>query len=524
MLDRLSIRNFSSRLRKYLVLVGRMDVVMKSEYILAVDQSTSGTKGVLFNKAGKLVGRCNAMHRQYYPKPGWVEHDAEEIFDNTLKTIKGVITDTGISPDEVIALAISNQRETALVWDKITGRPVYHAVVWQCGRAREICQTLEQKGYGKMVKDKTGLVLSPYFSAAKLKWILDNVEGAREKADKGELLCGNMDAWLIWKLTGGKVHATDYSNASRTQLFNITDLDWDDELLEIFTIPRSMMPEIKSSDAIFGYTSCGGVLSKEIPITGVLGDSHAALFGQNCFEKGMAKTTYGTGSSIMMNIGDKNIRSKKGLVTSIAWGIDGKVEYVFEGNINFTGATIKWLVDDLQLISSSRESGEIASSISDNGGVYLVPAFTGLSAPYWDSNARAIITGMTMGTKKAHVVRAAEESIAYQIRDIIDIMVEEADINLKELRVDGGPTRDDFLMQFQADMLSCTVVRNKIEELSAAGAAYMAGMSVKLWADKEEISSLRKIDRVFQNTAKDEKCKQLYDGWKAAVNRALTGR
>lgn len=494
---------------------------MKTKYILAMDQSTSGTKGVLFDPRGKLVGRHNEAHRQYYPRPGWVEHDAEEILHNTIRAVSGVLADTGVSPDDVIALAISNQRETALVWDKTTGRPLCHAVVWQCNRGDEICEQLKAKGYAEIIREKTGLVLSPYFSAAKIAWILEHVEGARQMAEQGKLLCGNMDAWLIWNLTGGKVHATDYSNASRTQLFNLSTLDWDDELLGFFKIPRSMLPKVESSNAIFGTTDCNGIFRDKIPITGVMGDSHAALFGQNCFERGMTKTTYGTGSSIMMNIGNRYIRSAKGLVTSLAWGMDGKVDYVFEGNINFTGATIKWLTEDIGLLENSKQSGILAASVPDSRGVYLVPAFTGLNAPYWDSEARAIICGISGGTKKAHLVRAAEESIAYQIRDILDIMVEEAHADLKELRVDGGPTRDGFLMQFQADILSCAVIRNRIEELSAAGAAYMAGLTVGFWKDKKEISSLREIDKEFHSGMDIQMRDKLYYGWKSAVRRAM---
>ena len=494
---------------------------MSSGYILAVDQSTSGTKAVLFNTAGELVGRHNEMHRQFCPKPGWVEHDAEEIYENTLRAMKGVIEENGVPKAKIAALAISNQRETAVVWDKRTGKPICHAVVWQCARGEQICHKLREAGCAQAVSEKTGLVLSPYFSAAKIKWILDNTEGARQKAENGGLLCGNMDAWLIWKLTEGRVHATDYSNAGRTQLFNISRLDWDDELLGMFTIPRGMLPEVRPSGSIFGLTSCGGIFDKKIPIAGVLGDSNAALFGQGCFKKGMAKATYGTGSSIMMNIGDSDIRSKKGIVTSIAWGLNGKVEYVFEGNINFAGATTKWLAENLQLISNSKEAGEIASSVGGSGGVYLVPAFTGLGAPYWDSEARAVITGMTADTKKEHIVRAAEECIAYQIRDIVEVMNKEAGLKLRELRVDGGPTRDDFLMQFQADMLSCNIVRNRIEELSAAGAAYMAGLCVKLWSGREEILSLRKTEREFSPRMSEKTRENLYSGWKSAVKKAL---
>lgn len=493
------------------------------QYLLAIDQSTSGTKAILFDQHGKLICRSTVDHRQFYPRPGWVEHDAVEIYQKTLQAVEEVLGMRNIRRGQVVAVSLTNQRETALIWDKTTGRPVYHALVWQCRRAGAICQKLVQQGYGERVREKSGLVLSPYFTAPKMKWILDNVAGVREKAVAGELLFGTMDTWLIWNLTGGKVHATDFSNASRTLLFNINDLCWDPELLEIFTIPAGMMPEVKDSTDIFGYTNIGSLLPQDTPIAGVMGDSHAALFGQNCFEPGMIKTTYGTGSSIMMNIGDRPLTSEKGLVTSIAWGMNHRVEYVFEGNINCTGATIKWLVDDLELLTSSQEAGQLASAVNDTGGVYLVPAFVGLGAPYWDSEARASITGITRGTKRVHLVRAAEESIAYQIKDVIDLMRDESGLAIQELRVDGGPTKDDFLMQFQADMLDVAVVRNKIEELSALGSAYMAGLAVGVWRDKGEIRELRIQDAVFYSQINPDLREKLYQGWKEAVRRSLSG-
>jgi glycerol kinase len=493
-----------------------------ASFILAIDQSTSGTKAIVFDESAKLICRSTVEHRQFYPNPGWVEHDAAEIYQKTLQAVGEVIENSHIDKSQIQAVSITNQRETALIWDKNTGTPVYHAIVWQCQRAGAICKDIASGGLSKIIKGKTGLILSPYFSAPKMKWILDNVSGVREKAESGSLLFGTMDSWLIWNLTGGKIHATDFSNASRTLLFNIHDLEWDQELLDIFTIPRSMMPEVKFSNEIFGHTSCGGVLPGEIPISGVMGDSHAALFGQNCFNKGMAKATYGTGSSIMMNIGGKPLDSESGIVTSIAWGMNRKVDYVFEGNINCTGATIKWLVDDLKLLASSKEAGSIAASIDDTDGVYLVPAFVGLGAPYWDSEARASITGMTRGTGKAHLVRAAEESIAYQIKDIIDLMICESSASLGELRVDGGPTKDDFLMQFQSDMLGVDVIRNRIEELSALGSAYMAGLAVGIWQNLQEIQSLRIQDAVFHSRMDDSKRTKLYHGWKNAVEQTLS--
>lgn len=493
---------------------------MNQKYILSIDQGTSGTKAVLFNSDGELICRHTCSHRQIYPKPGWVEHDAEEIYDKTLEALRVAIELSGIHYEQITAVSISNQRETIVVWDKRTGKPVYNAIVWQCQRGTEICSRLASDGIEALIQEKTGLKLSPYFSAAKIKWILDHVPGAKENAENGHLIFGTMDSWLLWKLTDGKVHATDYSNASRTQLFNIKTLSWDIEILKLFGIPLSMAPSVYYSDYIFGTISPSLGIGN-IPITGVMGDSHAALFGQNCFNSGMVKATYGTGSSIMANIGKSPVWSKKGLVTSLAWGINGEIEYVLEGNINCTGATIKWLVDDLELISSSREAGNIAASVVSNEGVYLVPAFVGLSAPYWDSEARASITGMTRGTKKAHIVRAAEESIAYQIKDIVDLIKDESGIILSDLRVDGGPTRDDFLMQFQADVLNLPVSRPKIEELSAIGAAFMAGLATGVWSCKEEICHLRKTDPAFMPSMQESLRINLYKGWREAVDRVL---
>jgi glycerol kinase len=496
---------------------------MGDKYILVIDQGTSATKAILIDSTGKLIHRCNMAHGQFYPRLGWVEHDAEEIYTNTLRVIHDVLHESDVAQNSIAAIAISNQRETAVVWDRDTGKPIYNAIVWQCQRGADICRMLEEQGLGQLIQRKTGLILSPYFSASKISWVLEHVEGARSKAEAGELLCGNIDAWLIWKLTGGRIHATDYSNASRTQLFNIHEQKWDEELLKTFNIPACMLPEVKSSNEIFGYTRKSHGFTREIPISGVMGDSNGALFGQNCFEKGMAKATYGTGSSIMMNIGTKPVLSNSGIVTSIAWGIYDTISYVFEGNINYTGDTIRWLVEDIELISSSREASKLASSVRENGGVYLVPAFTGLSAPYWNSSARATIMGMTRGTKKAHIVRAAEESIAYQIKDIIELMKDESGSNLNRLLVDGGPTRDDFLLQFQADILGIPVVRNRIEELSAMGAAYMAGLGVGIWNSIEKIKELRDSDRIFYSRMECEERAILYKGWKDAVNMTLSG-
>lgn len=491
------------------------------KYIVSIDQGTSGTKVMLFDEQGMLVQRHNEAHRQFYPHPGWVEHDAMEIFNQTVTAIDAVIAHAKVNSNEIQAVAIANQRETVVVWDKTTGLPLCPAVVWQCNRATDICDELLRQGYGDMVMEKTGLVLSPYYSAAKVKWILDNVAGAREKAERGELLFGTIDSWLTYKLTGGSVHATDYSNASRTQLYNITKLCWDEELLKLFTIPFSMAPEVCSSNHRFGEMAVTCLAGRHIPVAGIMGDSHAALFGQNCFECGMTKVTYGTGSSIMMNIGNRPYLSKKGLVTSIGWGIDGAVEYVAEGNINCSGASIKWLVDDLQLIGDSKCTEEIALSIPSSEGVYLVPAFVGLGTPYWDSEATALITGMTRGTKKAHVVRAVLESMGYQVKDILDIMTYEADVPLKEIRVDGGPTRNRFIMQFQSDILQSSVIVNQLEEICALGSAYMAGLAVGLWKSKDELKALRKNDVCFTPQMPTSEKDTLYSGWKKAVARAL---
>ena len=494
---------------------------MTPRYILVIDQGTSATKAVLVGEDGHIAARFDTKHVQSYPQPGWVEHDPEEIAVRVSEAVRGVLQASGIDPAGIAAVSVSNQRETAMIWDRATGRPVYPAIVWQCNRAEAICRRMEAEGKADMVRRKTGLVLSPYFSAAKLAWILENVPGARERAERGELAAGTMDAWLVWQLTGGAVHATDWSNASRTQLLNLETLAWDPELLDAFGLPASLMPRLLDSDAVFGETTVGGLLPAPVPVTGVMGDSHAALFGQLCFRRGMVKTTYGTGSSIMMHIGDKPLASDGGLVTSIAWGRGGRVEYVLEGNLNCTGAVIKWLVDDLGLIASSREAGTIAASIADTDGVYLVPAFVGLGAPYWESRARAAITGMTRGTGKAQVVRAAEECIAYQVKDIVDRMAHDAGISIRELRVDGGPTRDAFLMQFQADMLGLRVTAGHAEELSARGAALMGGLTTGLWESPEALEALDFPATVYEARMDGETRNRLYAGWQHAVQGVL---
>ncbi|MBN2012804.1 glycerol kinase GlpK [candidate division KSB1 bacterium] len=495
---------------------------MSDAKILAIDQSTSGTKAVIFSDQGKVVHRCTENHEQYYPQPDWVEHDPEEIFEKTKLAIKNVLKESKTDLSEIAAVAITNQRETVAVWDRTNGKPVYNAIVWQCQRGAAVCKTLKEQGYSEMVESKTGLLIDPYFSATGLKWIMDNVEGVKEKAAAGELVFGTMDSWIIYNLTGGKAHATDYSNASRTMLYNIYDLKWDNELLELMGLHESMAPEVKYSDAIFGYTEIGDVFDREIPITGVMGDSHAALFGQNCFKKGMAKTTYGTGSSIMMNIGKKPMKSPQGLVTSIGFGCKNEIDYVFEGNVHCTGDIINWLVKDLELISNAQQSEALALSVDDTNGVYMAPAFVGLGAPYWDNAAKASISGMARSTKKAHVVRAALEAIAYQIKDLVDLMTKGVGIELSDIRVDGGPTKNEFLMQFQSDMLSSNVVVNDVEEASALGAAFAGGIGVGLWKNLDELGGLLSTRKKYQPKMSKDVKEKLYAGWLKAVNTVIT--
>ena len=486
-------------------------------YIIAIDQSTSATKAILFDEGCKLLGRVNVEHKQYYPQAGWVEHDAEEIYANAVEAIRGLMK-LGLAEEGAsYSLAITNQRETVVVWNAETGKPISHAVVWQCQRGAEICRQLKEAGHEKTFLAKSGLLLDPYFSASGVKWLLDNVEGAREAAEKGQLRMGTIDSWLIWKLTGGEVHATDYTNASRTLLFNIHTLDWDEELCSLFTVPRTMLPKALPCDAVFGRTTIEGLFPEGIEIAGVLGDSHGALAGQMCFEAGMGKATYGTGSSVMVNIGEEAVAAPEGLVTSVGFAAKGKVFYAFEGNIHCTGATLRWLADQLQLIGSPAETEALATSVESTNGVYLVPAFAGLGAPWWNSEAKAIIAGMTLGTTKAHVVRAALEAIPYQIKDLVDLMTGQAGVKLKELRVDGGPTRNRFLMQFQADMLNATINRADIEEASAMGAVVMNGLARGVWATLDEVAALRTSDNRIEPKMTAEERATLHGGWIEAV-------
>lgn len=491
------------------------------KYVLGIDQSTQGTKGLLFDEKGALLCRTDLPHKQYVDERGWVEHDPEEIYANTVQVVKNLVEKAGIDKKEIAVLGISNQRETALVWDRKTGKPVYNAVVWQCARGSEICKKIaaEHENAEELVRSHTGLQLSPYFSAAKIAWVLQNVPGAQEKADRGELCCGTIDSWLIYKLTGGREFRTDYSNASRTQMFNIGNLAWDPEVCGLFGIPVSCLAEVTDSDGEYGTTDFGGYLDAPISIRGVLGDSHGALFGQGCIETGMIKTTYGTGSSIMMNIGKKPVYSSR-VVTSLAWKLNGEVNYVLEGNINYTGAVITWLKDDLKLITSPGETETLALESNPKDHTYLVPAFTGLGAPYWDSEAEGIITGMTRTTKKAEIVRAGLDCIAYQITDVVRAMSEESGIAIGELRVDGGPTRNKYLMQFQSDIADVAVQVPSAEELSGIGAAYAAGIAAGIYDREEVFGQMSRTKFSPKMDASERNAK--YTGWKKAIAQVLT--
>lgn len=490
-----------------------------SKYVLGIDQSTQGTKALLFDAEGTLICRADLPHKQYIDERGWVEHDPEEIYANTVQVVKNLVEKANIDKNDIAVLGISNQRETALVWDRATGKPVYNAIVWQCARGAQICDAIAKDGHAEMVRAHTGMQLSPYFSAGKIAWVLQNVEGAQEKANKGELCCGTIDSWLVFKLTGGKEFRTDYSNASRTQMFNIGKLAWDEEVCGLFKIPTSCLAKVTDSDGEYGMTDFDGYLDNPIPIRGVMGDSHGALFGQGCIERGMIKTTYGTGSSIMMNIGTEPVYSQS-VVTSLAWKLNGEVNYVLEGNINYTGAVITWLKDDLELISNPGETEALAYAANPKDKTYLVPAFTGLSAPYWDNEATGVITGMTRTTKRAEVVRAGLDCIAYQITDVVEAMSKESGIAIGELRVDGGPTRNKYLMQFQSDIARVTVQVPSAEELSGIGAAYAAGIAVGMYNRDEVFAKMSRTK--FETKMAEEEREEKYAGWKRAVAQVLT--
>ena len=493
-------------------------------YIIAIDQSTSSTKALLFDEQCRMIGRTNVDHKQYYPQTGWVEHDAEEIYQNMIEAIRQLLEVSG-ERSEVsgYSLCLTNQRETAVVWNKTTGKPISRAVVWQDTRGAELCRQLRADSKTvDMVMAKSGLLIDPNFSASGVKWLLDHVSGAREAAEKGELLMGTIETWLVWKLTGGKLHATDTTNASRTMLFNIHTMDWDDDLLRLFDIPRSMMPEVRPCDAIYGETTCDGLFNEPIQIAGVLGDSHGALVGQMCFTPGSGKVTYGTGSSVMVNIGEKPLAAPEGLVTSVGFTAFDKTYYGFEGNIYSTGATLKWIADQLQLVGHPAEMEALATSVEDNGGVYIVPAFSGLGAPWWQSGVKGAVFGLTFATTKAHFLRAALESIAYQIKDLVDVMAQATGGKLNEICADGGPTKNKFLMQFQADMLDTPVVCTEVDDASAFGAVIMNGFARGLWKDFSDVTAFRKVTQVYQPTSDNSQLNsRLYDGWRQAVHQLI---
>lgn len=490
---------------------------MTEKYIISIDQSTQGTKALLFDESGSLIKRTDHPHEQIINEKGWVSHNPSEIYANVIDAVTRLTED--IDRSKIVGVGISNQRETSLAWDKVTGEPLGNAIVWQCSRAVDICERVEKKGEAENIRRRTGMNLSPYFPASKIAWILEHVEGAREKAEKGEICHGTIDSWVVYKLTGGRSYKTDYSNASRTQLFNIFELKWDEEICGLFGIDPKNMAEVCDSDAYYGETDFEGLLDAPVPIHGVLGDSHGSLFGQGCLKPGMTKATYGTGSSIMMNIGEQPVLSTHGVVTSLAWSMGGKVNYVLEGNLNYTGAVITWLKDDLKLIESPGETGALAEQAVKEDSLYLVPAFSGLGAPYWDSRAAAAIVGMTRTTGKAEVVRAGVECIAYQITDIVKAMSEDAGVKVEELRVDGGPTKNTYLMQFQSDIADAVVQVPDSEELSGIGPAYAAGLALGVWDE----SIFGKLNRVKYEPEMDGGIREKkYGGWKAAVDRILT--
>jgi len=491
------------------------------KYILSLDQGTTSSRAIIFNKKGKIVHVAQREFTQYFPNPGWVEHNANEIWGSILAVIASVLSESNVKPEQIAGIGITNQRETTVVWDKESGQPIYHAIVWQSRQSNEICDELKAAGYQDRFQKKTGLLIDAYFSGTKVNWILEHVDGAREKAEQGKLLFGTIDTWIIWKLSGGKAHVTDYSNAARTLMFNIHELKWDDELLEILQVPKCMLPEVKPSSEIYAKTADYHFFGKEIPIAGAAGDQQAALFGQACYEKGMAKNTYGTGCFMLMNTGEKAVRSEHGLLTTIAWGINGKIEYALEGSIFVAGSAIGWLHDGLRILKNSADSEAYARKVESTDGVYVVPAFVGLGTPYWDSEVRGAVFGLTRGTSKEHFIRATLESLAYQTKDVLVAMEEDSGIKLKTLRVDGGAVKNNFLMEFQSNILNVPVERTQINETTALGAAYLAGLAVGYWDSQEEIAKQWAIDRIFQPKMEEEDRERLYNGWKKAVKAAM---
>ncbi|MDU7336678.1 MAG: glycerol kinase GlpK [Clostridium sp.] len=490
------------------------------KYLIALDQGTTSSRCIIFDKQGNIINVAQKEFTQIFPHPGWVEHDPMEIWSSQLAVLTEAKARCNVDVSDIAAIGITNQRETTIVWDRHTGQPVYNAIVWQCRRTAEYCDELKAKGLEKSVKEKTGLIIDAYFSGTKVRWILENVEGAREKAEKGDLLFGTVDSWLIWKLTKGKRHVTDYTNASRTMLFNIHTLEWDDEILKELGIPKSMLPEVKPSSYVYGNVD-PEFLGGEIPIAGIAGDQQAALFGQCCFESGLVKNTYGTGCFILMNTGEKAVDSKNGLLTTIAWGLDGKVEYALEGSVFVAGAAIQWLRDGLRMIDNAAFTETYAKKVPDSAGVYVVPAFVGLGAPYWDQYARGIIVGLTRGVEKEHFIRATVESLAYQSYDVMKAMEADAGVVLKELHVDGGASANNFLMQFQSDILGIDVLRPKVIESTALGAVYLAGLAVGYYKDKEDIRQNVALDRTFTPNMEEAKREELVSGWKDAVKRSF---
>ncbi len=490
------------------------------QYIMALDAGTTSSRCILFNEKGEMISVAQKEFTQYFPQPGWVEHDAMEIWSTQIGVAQEAMHKINASAEDIAAIGITNQRETTVVWDKNTGEPVYHAIVWQCRRTSEYCDSLKEKGLIDSFRQKTGLVIDAYFSGTKLKWILDNVPGVRERAEAGDLLFGTIDTWLIWKLTKGKVHVTDYSNASRTLLFNIQELKWDEEILNELNIPASMLPEAKPSSCVYGETEAS-LFGSPIPIAGAAGDQQAALFGQTCFNAGEAKNTYGTGCFLLMNTGETPVYSKNGLVTTIAWGLDGKVNYALEGSIFVAGAAIQWLRDQVKLVDSAPDSEYMATKVKDTNGAYVVPAFTGLGAPYWDQYARGAIVGLTRGVNKYHIIRATVESLAYQTHDVLKAMQQDSGITLNALKVDGGACANNFMMQFQADIINAPVHRPVCVETTAMGAAYLAGLAVKYWASKEDVIKNWQISRIFKPSLEEEERAKLVAGWNKAVKCAM---
>jgi len=486
-------------------------------YVIALDQGTTSSRAVLFDHAQQIAGLCQQEYPQIYPQAGWVEHDPLEIWSSQYSVMMEAIAKYNVAPEEIAAIGITNQRETTIVWDRHTGEPVYNAIVWQCRRTAPICEALRQQGLTDYIRSATGLLIDAYFSGTKIKWILDRVPGARERARRGDLLFGTVDTWLVWKLTGGKVHVTDYTNASRTMLFNIHTLDWDDKILEALDIPRAMLPEVKDSSSVYGHAVIGGV---PVPIAGIAGDQQAALFGQACFERGDAKNTYGTGCFLLMNVGEECVESRSGLLTTIAASLNGKVQYALEGSVFVGGAVVQWLRDSMRLIESSAESEALATAVPDNGGVYVVPAFTGLGAPHWDMYARGTIVGLTRGSTREHIVRASLEAIAYQVADVVRAMEQDTGIRLSALRVDGGASANNFLMQFQADILGQRTVRPMVRETTALGAACLAGLAVGFWRSQEEIRDAWTEDRTFVPAMGENDRARCLQSWQKAVARA----